>query len=40
MLSVEDFPVASRGRSVKDAVPSREDENGRGEGRENAAKYK
>ena len=34
----EDFPVASKGRSVKDAVPGQEDGNGKGEGRENVTK--
>ena len=36
----KDFPVASKSWSVKDAVPSRDDEKGRGEGRENATKCK
>ena len=36
----EEIPVASDGRSEKGAAPGREEENGRGEGHENATKYK
>ena len=36
----KDFPAASEGRSVKDAVPGQEDGKDQGEGREDAAKSK
>ena len=36
----KDFPAASEGRSVKDAVPGQEDGNDQGEGREDAVKSK
>ena len=36
----KDFPVASEGKSVKDAVPGQQDGNDPGEGRENATKGK